>query len=334
MKRKAFLHCLSFAVMTVFCLSQAIPLQAKTHELRMQAVFPATGPSGQLFQEWADRVESNTKGQVKVKIFPPNQLVKLNEAYDATAKGMIDGCLSSLIYYGGTIPEGKTAFLSYTWKSPAQLSDLFLEKGYLELLRKANAQHNVRYVTPLMVGSFGFITKFPVKSLEDLKGKKFRASGMDGQLVKIAGAAGVALPVGEIYMALQRGTVDGIIYPYYTMDSYKFYEVVSHMVLPGIRQPSITSVFMNLDVWNALPKDLQNDIDAASRDTFLGSAEKSLKWDQEAIETCNKHGVTVVTLPESDVQTLKAQCMGLWDEVAAESPLCKEIIDLFKSTLK
>lgn len=307
---------------------------AKTYTLKMQSVYPETSHGPQMLKKFAAKVEEYSKGQVKVKLFWPGQLVHLKEGYDAVSKGMVDGIYSCLIYYGGIVPEGKTEWLPFTWRDPKECYDLYMNAGYLKLMRQANAKHNVFYLFPMMSGTMGCMTKFPVKSLADFKGKKMRATGMDGAIVKLLGCAAVSLPATELYMTLQRGTVDGIIYPFYTLRTYKLYEVVSNIVLPGFHTPSISGVYLNMDWWKSLPSDLQKVVEKAGIETFYQSSLGSVEWDKEALQEAKAKGVKVDVLPPADVNKLRTMCLPLWDKVAAASPLNKEIVDLFVSYLK
>jgi TRAP-type transport system periplasmic protein len=310
------------------------PSEAKDYKLRIQSVYPEGSHGPVLLKDFAKKVEENSKGQIKVELFWPGQVIALTEAYDAISKGTIEGTYSCLIYYGGIVPEGKTEWLPFNWRTTEESIDIYLKAGYLDLLRKANMPHNVYYLFPMYSATMGCMTKFPVKTLEDFKGKKMRATGLDGPIVKTMGSGAVSLPATELYTTLQRGTVDGVIYPFYTLDTYKLHEVVSHIVLPGLHTPSISGVYLNLDFWKSLTPDLQAVVEKAGRETMLASAKGSDQWDKDAVDFAQKHGVKVVTLPDADVAKLKKDCASVWDSVAASTPLCKEIVDMYRTYLK
>jgi TRAP-type transport system periplasmic protein len=331
MKRKSF-----FAAMVagILFLAGYGLLEAKTYNLRIQSVFPEGSHGPVLLKEFAKKVEDYTKGQVKVHLFWPGQLVGLQEAYDAVAKGTIQGTYSSLIYYGGIVPEAKTEWLPFNWPTTEASVDFYLKSGYLDLMRKANTPHNVYYLFPMYSATMGAMTKFPVKTLRDFEGKKMRATGLDGPLVKLMGSSAVSLPASELYTTLQRGTVDGVIFPFYTIDTYKLYEVVNYIVLPGFHTPSISGVYLNLDFWKSLPTEVQEALEKAGIETMLASAKGSNQWDKDALDFAQEKGVKVVTLPESDVEYLKQASGPIWDSVADSTPLSKEIVELYRRHFK
>src|SRR3989339_123864 len=103
------LVCLFLAV-TVFC---APAMAAKS--LNLQCAYPQNAYAGQSTQFFADKVKELTKGEVEIKIFWPDQLVKTTEAFDAVRKGMVDGYSGSLLYFAGLVPEANSQWLPFNW---------------------------------------------------------------------------------------------------------------------------------------------------------------------------------------------------------------------------
>jgi hypothetical protein len=185
MKSRVFMVLLAM----VFCVVFITNCTAKEYELRIQCAYPENAYVGETTKFIKERVEALTNGNVKLKIFWPDQLVKTNEAFDALKKELIDGYTGSLLYFAGSIPEVNCEWLPFGWMTPEEAEEVYLKYGWLELLRKATERHGAFYVSPISVASMGLLTKFPVNKLEDLKGKKIRAVGMEAMIVKALGAA-------------------------------------------------------------------------------------------------------------------------------------------------
>ena len=334
MEKKRMIMYLFVFVVGIFFAFGASPAKAKVYKLRLQCVYPETSHGGEMVKKFAQKVAKYTGGQVEVRVFWPNQLVSLRKAYDAVSNGMIEGAYSCSLYYSGTVPEVKTEFLPFTWRTPEEAADIYFDAGYLDLLRQANRQHNVYFLSPVMVATMGCMTKFPVHTLADFKGKKLRAVAMDAVVLKLMGGAPVAIPGTENYQALKRGTVDGTIYPLYTIETYKLYEVVDHIILPGFHTPAITAFYLNLDFWKSLPENLKFALDRAGEETTLLSCMASDRWDREAFEFARKHHVKVMRLPKSEVVKARNLCVPLWDKVGKGSPLSAKAVNLLKSYLK
>lgn len=308
--------------------------EGKKYTLRIQCIYPETSYVPQMVKQFVAKAQEYTKGEVDIKLFWPGQLVSAKKGYDAVGKGVVEGLVSALIYYGGTLKEGKVEWLPFTWRDPKEAYDLYVNGGFLDLMRKANQQHNVQYLFPIMAGTMGCMTNFPVNNLGDFKGKKMRAPGLDGPIVKLLGASPVSITAKEIYMSLQRGTVDGVIYPFYTLSTYKLYEVIKYAVLPGFHTPAMTGLYLNLDFWKSLPPELQKALNKAGMETFHASSLDSPKWDQSAMKVAEEKGVKVMTLSQADALKIRKMCMPLWDKVGSATPLSKELVELLKGYLK
>ena len=186
---------------------------------------------------FADQVKKLTNGKLKIKVFWPGQLVKSREALESLKSGMIDGYSGSFLYFTGVFPEVNVQWLPFNWSSPAEAKDILLNKGYHEIFAEAMSKHGVTFLSSISVATMGLMTKFPVNNLADLQGKKIRAFGLEALIVEALGAAAAAIPGAEQYMALQRGTVDGTDYPWYTLKKYKLYEVLNYVSDPAFPHP-------------------------------------------------------------------------------------------------
>lgn len=321
------LACVSFSM--IFFSSSAM---AKT--LRIQCAYPQTAYAGQSTQFFADKVGELTKGKVKVKVFWPGQLVKTKEAFDAVRQGMIDGYSGSLLYFAGLVPEVNCQWLPFNWSDPEDAKDVLLNKGYMKVMAEAVAQHGVEYLAPVSVATMGLMTKFPIHKLEDLKGKKIRAVGMEAKIVKALGASAVAIAGAEQYMALQRGTVDGTDYPWYTIEKYKFYEVLDYITAPAFHTPGIIEIVMNQKTYQSLPQDQQ----AAVKKAAIAAMERSFRltpsFDQGAVEAAEKRGVKIITLPADEVARFRKALDPLWDKEAGKSPYSAQLVEILRNHLK
>ena len=164
---------------------------------------------------------------------------------------------------------------------------------------------------------FGWFNK-EINSLDDLKGLKMRIPGVGGEVFKRAGGNPVNIPGGELYTAMQTGTIDAVewVGPYNDL-AFGFQQVAKYYYYPGWHEPgSMLELLVNDDAWNSLPLDLQAIIETAAKavnqdllDEYTASNNKALK---ELIET---HGVELRKLPEEVIMEFKK----ISDEIIAES---------------
>ncbi len=313
----------------LLCLPQAG--LAKSKKLTLQCVYPKTAYMGQTTEFFAKRVEELSNGEVRIKVFWPGQLVKTKEAFDSLKKGMIDAYSGSMLYFAGSIPEVNCEWLPFGWATPKEAADVYKNHGWLELMREATAKHGVRYVAPLAVASMGLITKFPVNSVEDLKGRKIRAVGMEAKIISALGGASVSISGAEQYMAIKQGVVDGTDYPFYTIGKYKFYEVCNYISRPALHTPGIIELLINNESYNSLSKANQKAIDQAGWESFMRTVELNEKWDQEAYAVCKEKNVEIIDLTPEALEGFRTKITPLWDQLAAKSDISKRLVESLRA---
>ncbi|MCB2186883.1 MAG: TRAP transporter substrate-binding protein DctP [Deltaproteobacteria bacterium] len=320
------------ACLTLALAALAAPAAAET--LRLQCAYPQNAYAGQTTQYFANEVKKLTKGEVEIKVFWPDQLVKTKEAFDAVRQGMVDAYSGSLLYFAGLVPEVNCQWLPYNWGSAHEALDVLLNKGYMDVMSQAVAKHGVTYLAPLSVATMGLLTKFPVSSLDDLKGKKIRAVGMEAQIVKALGASAVAISGAEQYMALQRGTVDGTDYPWYTVEKYKFYEVLEYIIDPAFHTPGVIEIVMNTEVFNKLTPEQQKAVKQAALNAMNLSFNNTPKFDQGALDAAKKRGIKVLTISAPEMKRFRKALEPLWDAQAKQSPLSAKLVEILRANLK
>lgn len=319
------------AVMFFFVTAQA--MAATT--LRFQCAYPENANVGKTTLFFADEVARLTNNQVIVKVFWPGQLIKTNEAFDAVIHGMIDGYTGSLQYFSGKVPEVNVQWLPFNWANAQEAKDVLVNRGYMKVMDEAMAKHGVTYLSAMSVANMGLLTKFPVEKIEDLKGKKIRAVGMEAKVIEAFGASAVALAGAEQYMALQRGTVDGTDYPWYTVEQYKFYEVVNYIVIPALHTPGVVDMIINSKAFNGLSAEHQKAVRQAALSAGIDKSFADAEaLDKNAIANAPKLGVKISVIPEANMGKFRDACKPLWDAEAEKSPHSARLVNILKEHLK
>jgi TRAP-type C4-dicarboxylate transport system substrate-binding protein len=314
-------------------------------KLRMQSAFSASTGIFKEMKDLAKTVEQETNGQIKITVYPPGALAKPLEIFDSVKRGMIDMGQSTGLYHARKLPEGLIEFgMPFSFAGP-MYSDV-AGKQYHEffntwrggkvkkILNKLYAKQNIHLVGVLTSSSYGIMTKFPVKRLSDFKGKKLRTFGLFSVLAKKIGSAPVSIPAAEQYLALQRGTVQGTIYPFYALESVKLKEVVSHIVYPPPAPIAGLDLYFNMKKWKSLSANHRDVIQKAFDKHKMIYLAKTLAQEKAAIEGAQKVGVKVVTLPPEDVEKMKKLGRSTWAISAKKSKTSAELIQLMTEYLK
>ena len=300
-KRIMMKKCLSAFAALLLGLSFSFGTQAKTLELSATGTMYETHPviAGTLLPWFEMRTEA-TGNKVTFEYFSPGTICPVNEIYPSVAAGVVDLGISSLTMTPGRYPLWSVMELPLIFSSNSQfsvVSQLLYEK-YPELQKELKGLHPIA-----LFGSvpMQLVSKKPVKTFADIKGLKVGAT-TQGNIAPLAafGASPVQIASTDMYMALQRGMVDAVIWPIPSIMSFKFHEVAKYVTMLDLTAAS-SYFFINEDSWNNLPKDVQ--------DVFLptmgmrGTLSYSTCSDNSAIrdtETLKNAGVTFITLPDEE----------------------------------
>jgi len=269
----------------------------------------------------AEMVKEKTNGKFVIEIYNPGALYKMTGLLDAVMTGAIEGSVASGIYFGGTIPEG---FMDnsqpFTSKSVKEFYPVLFETDWIKVLRHAYAKHNIYWLCPLSTGTATWMGNFPIYKGADVKGKLISSGGWSARLLTSFGAKCTSLSPAELYIALQRGTVDAIAYPLYCGVTYKFFEVVEYAMWPGYASPPTSHFIVNLDAWNDLPKEYQDILN----DTAMEMAKEQYskyqgELDEWAVAEADKAGVKLTHLSDEAYNELARAMRPIFDEYAKET---------------
>ncbi|MBD3789085.1 MAG: TRAP transporter substrate-binding protein DctP [Campylobacterales bacterium] len=244
-------------------------IKAKKVTLKLATSWPAHFPiMGTRVDTFAKRCSELSGGTLEIKVYPNNILVPALEVFDATSAAQIDAFHSGVYYWKGKnpafsifggMPLGFTSEEMITW---------FKFGGGYELWRELYGKFNLY---PLIGGTtgpqMGGWFKKEINSLSDLQGLKMRIPGLGGEVMQRLGVNPVLLPSGEIYTALERGTIDASEWVGPALDSLMGFAKVAPYYYTGWHEPgSILELTFNKTRWEKLSPQHQAIITAASEE--------------------------------------------------------------------
>jgi TRAP-type C4-dicarboxylate transport system substrate-binding protein len=268
MKKRFFFSALSLAFLAALFFLIATPAtkaEAQTFNFTYSTFFPPTHIQTKVPEAWIAEIEKRSNGKIKIKMFTGGSLTPAPQIYDGVVKGISDFGLSVFAYSAGRFPVISAV------DNPLGYPDAFVAtKTINELYRKFNPKElsdvHVCYLFAHGPGILHTATK-PVKTLEEVKGLKIRSTGTSQLIVRALGAAPVAMSQGETYDALKKNIVDGTLVPVEALEGFKQAEVLKYTTETySMAYSQGFFVVMNLDKWNALPKDLQQIITDVSKE--------------------------------------------------------------------
>ncbi len=221
---------------------------------------------------FSKRVAEITDNKFQIQSFAAGEIVPGLQVLDAVSNGTVEMGNTALYYYWGKNPAFTFGTsLPFGLNTRAHIAWLHFGGGtemLNDLLKEYNAhRHSDRHRTGAQMG--GWFRK-EIKSMEDFQGLKFRVGGFAGTIIAKVGGVPQQIAGGDIYPALEKGTIDAAewVGPY-DDEKLGFVKVAKYYYYPGWWEGTGQGHnIMNIDKWNALPKHYQAAIETASYDTF------------------------------------------------------------------
>lgn len=251
---------------------------------------------------WApmmEEVKKKSGGKLGYTMYAGAALGKGPEHFDIVAKG-----LSDLGYFTATWTPGRfplTDVLSLAvWVDG---KDVAADIGNAVYGRALKDEFKNVKVLELNGCIQSFIwTKKPISKMADLKGVKLRSpGGHQTNYIKSLGAEPVFMPLGDVYMAMETGTVDGIVTCPPLILAYKLYEVAKSATILTFGCVSEGTV-MNMNVWNKLPADQKKTIEEVCTNPFKTTGGLNRADYKVIMNELQKNGVKMIDLPKAEAE--------------------------------
>jgi TRAP-type C4-dicarboxylate transport system substrate-binding protein len=229
---------------------------------------------------------------------------------------MVDMLYTSGAYYTNVLPEIDALKLSAFTPAEERANGA---RAYLNDIHQKKL--GVYYLGRIGLGTkfHLYLAKKPIKTA-DLKGFNIRVSPLYLQAIKGWGGNPVVMPLGDVYLALERNVVDGYCMPSVGIRAFGVEKQTKYVVDPGFYQVP-NPLMINMNAWNKLPKKLQDILTEAAV-----AAEKKVEADFDAMEKTErpiltKGGMQVITLPPAEAEKyLKIAYDEGWKDVIQKCP--------------
>jgi TRAP-type mannitol/chloroaromatic compound transport system substrate-binding protein len=331
MKRRSFLRQAAASVAVGSVAAPAIAQSQQNISWRMTASWPKSLDT--LFggaEHIAKRVSEMSGGKFTIKVFAAGEIVGGLQVLDAVQAGTVEcGHTASYYYFGkdqtfafGTaIPFGLNARQQYAW---------YYHGGGLELMREFYKDHGVvNHLAGNTGCQMGGWFRKPINSVADLKGLKFRIGGTGGTVLTRLGVVPQQIAAGDIYPALEKGTIDAAewVGPY-DDEKLGFYKVAKHYYYPGWWEggPS-TELLVNTKAWESLPKEYQGMIEAACAEAYIWMLAKYDSLNPAALKRLIANGVSLAPFPNDVLAASYKASEENYREVAAKNAKFKKIYE-------
>ncbi len=218
---------------------------------------------------WMRAVEQKTDGKVKFTHFPSEQAAKAKGLLDAVKSGALDIAFMGPTYNTDRLPLYSVVGLPGTYESAAKGSPVLHSMTKSGPLHEEFLKEGIYPIFSVVLPPYQILLKDKkINSLKDFAGLKIRTGGTTQALTARAlGATGINLAGPEVYTALERGTVDGIVFPLSSVPGYNLQEVVKSISTNGSFGGYGMTLIANRGTFEKLPEDVRTAMLEAGEET-------------------------------------------------------------------
>ena len=322
-----------FIIISVAGISRQVGAKSKSIEIVFSTYWPTSYEYLWLpIKSFAEKVEEQTQGRVKFKLYHSAQLYHGKEEFAAVERGDIDMSAPLDIYQTGIVPELGISSLPFLWGDAISVQKT-LDAGLWDLgIRKRLLKHNMIVLGVAAGGPYQIFSKnFPVRTPEDIKGKKWGVSGSTAsKAIELLGGAPTTMSSGELYLALQRGTIDGCTRPLITGIGRKLFEVVEHLSVTNMAY-YCSFLIINKKKWDSLPADVQEIMSKAGKERDQEQLQRLEAFLERGLRLYDEKGVKIHMATEEELAKLKGAVAPVYDWWMNKVPNGKQYIDFVQA---
>jgi TRAP-type mannitol/chloroaromatic compound transport system substrate-binding protein len=334
MQRRSFLKHGTVAAGAATLVAPALAQGGPAISWRLASSFPKTLDT--IFgsaERFTKRVAELTGGKFVIRQFAGGEIVPGLQVMDAVQAGTVEmGHTPSYYYFGKdptfafdcAVPFGLTSRQQTAWIDQGGGRELMREffKGYGIINFMAGN-------TGTQMG--GWFRK-EIKTLADMKGLKFRIAGFAGRVMERMGVVPQQIPAGDVYAALEKGTIDAAewVGPY-DDEKLGLVKVAPHYYAPGWWEagPQL-SFYINIKEWDKLPKEYQAAIEAASFECHVAMQAEYDAKNPAALARLMKNGAKLHNFSKEIMDASYQHATAVMEEEAAKNAKFKKVYEPWK----
>ncbi len=281
-------------------------------------------------EQVAKRVSAATGGKFTIKVFAAGEIVGGLQVLDAVQNGTVECGHTATYYYFGKDPTFALSCAVPFGPNSRQQNAWMYHGGGLELMREFYKGYNVMQFPAGNTGcQMGGWFRKEIKTVADLKGIKFRVSGYAGLALGKLGVVPQQLAGGDVYPALEKGTIDGAewVGPY-DDEKLGFYKVAKYYYYPGWWEggPEL-DLLVNIKSWEALPKEYQAILEAACAEANISMLAKYDTLNPAALKRLIGNGVQLRPFSNEIMAACYKAANEVAEEISAKNPQFKKVYD-------
>ncbi len=337
MERRSFVRSAGIAGVLAAGVAPAVHAQAAIR-WRLTSSFPkALDTLFGVNDVFAKKVKEMSGGKFEITTHAPGELVPAFGTVDALQNGTVEAANTAPYYYFGKDETFALGCAIPFGLNSRQMTAWMFEGNGLKLMREFYAGYNIINFPMGNTGAqMGGWFRKEIKSLKDFKGIKFRCGGFAGKVVERIGGVPQNIPGGEIYQALEKGTIDAAewVGPY---DDQKlgFQKVAKNYAYPGWWEggPQL-DLHINMKAWDALSAENKAIVEAASAYAHVDMQAKYDGKNAAALKQLVAGGAKLFPFPKDLMDAAFKESMALYSEIGNRNPRWKKVYEDYSSFRK
>jgi TRAP-type mannitol/chloroaromatic compound transport system substrate-binding protein len=335
MERRSFLKKAAVGATVGAMAAPALAQSTPTINWRLASSFPKSLDT--IFgaaEVFAARVKELTDGKFNIRVFSGGEIVPGGQVLDAVQSGTVEmGHTASYYFFGKdptfafdtAVPFGMTSRQQTAW---------MMHGNGMKLMRELFAEYNIVNFLGGNTGTqMGGWFRKEIKTVEDLKGLKFRVGGFAGRVMTKLGTVPQQISGGDIYPALEKGTIDAAewVGPY-DDEKLGFYKVAKVYHYPGWWEGGAQlSFYVGKKEWDKLPKQYQAAIEAASLEAHVDMQAKYDAKNPAALGRLLQNKISLKPFPPAVMDACFKAAQETFTEESAKNPKFKKVYDDWKN---
>jgi TRAP-type transport system periplasmic protein len=298
--------------------------QDKTYTMKI--TLPTLGdPSFHYAKDYAAAIEKDSGGRIKTEIYPASQLGAIPRQIEGVQFGAIQCAVIPPEFFVGVDERFEVMAAPGLVDTMAHGERLAADPAVLKVMLGLGAEKGLHGVALFMNSPSSVISKNPIRSLADFKGKKLRvlASPFQTQAITRLGATPVAMTLGDVIPAIQQGAIDGAVGGIVVWTPMHFVDTAKYVTETG--QPAVYAIVEISKTWyDSLPADLQRIVDSDAATEQAAIYPVAIDIVDKARKGWTDSGGELISLPPAEQADMMKTFSSVGADVSATKPLLND----------
>lgn len=330
---------MSFVTFTqITLIAEAATPETEIFKWRLQSCGPRGSTETNTVERFAEMVKKASNGRLEIRVYGADEIVPSFETFGAISQGVLEmHCNDPAYWVGKTNQCSGIITMPFLFRNALDQRVFLEQKGGIKVLRDIYAKHNIYLINMFSLGNGTMWTRFPFSNLDDFKGKKIRAYGLWAEVLNgLGGMATVTLSSGEVYEAMARGVVDGLIsgnigWCY----DYGFHEVSKYVWSSDVINNGSLEFAVNMDAWEKLPEDLKSILITCAKETEIELLTQNHEWDAKRLSAIkSEFKIQECALDEKSIFTIRQATLKKVEEFSKKYDDFAKLASILKDFMK